>query len=312
MLKEFLVGSTGFVGSNLAEQHQFTGLFNSKNIENAYDQEPDLLVYAGVRAEMFLANKDPEADRRHIEDAIENIRRINPKECVLISSIAVYPDTHGADEETDIDESQLSAYGANRRYLERWVEENIENHLIIRLPAIFGKGLKKNFLYDFIHRVPKMLKAETFDEMSKKAPVLREFYIDQGNGFYKCVELSALDELVLKHYFDLLDYSALRFTDSRSAYQFYDLKKLWTHIMLARAGRLNTLNLATPPISVQTVYFALTHELFENYLPKEPFDYDLHTAHCKLFGREDGYIMSATEEMRSIREFIISEGGHAV
>ena len=56
---EYLVGYTGFVGSNLAASHTFDGQFNSRNIQQAFGGRPDLLVYAGVRAEMFLANHDP-------------------------------------------------------------------------------------------------------------------------------------------------------------------------------------------------------------------------------------------------------------
>ena len=55
-----LVGYTGFVGSNLASSTDFDGLYNSKNIEDAFKTKPDLLVYSGVRAEKFLANKEPD------------------------------------------------------------------------------------------------------------------------------------------------------------------------------------------------------------------------------------------------------------
>ena len=131
---DYLVGSSGFVGSNLASQHRFDGLFRSTNITEAYGKKPDLLVYAGVRAEMFLANRDPAADRRQIDTATENIRQIAPHECVLISSIAVYPDTHGADEDTEIKAENLSAYGANRLYLEQYKaisKANAEDYYII-------------------------------------------------------------------------------------------------------------------------------------------------------------------------------------
>ena len=147
-MKEYLVGYTGFVGSNLREQHRFDGLFNSKNITDAFGGKPDMLVYSGVKAEMFLANKDPEADYAQIEQAISNIQKIEPKQIVLISTVAVYPDIQDVDEDFEIDEKQLTAYGRNRLALERWVEKNCTNHLIVRLPAIFGNGLKKNFIYD--------------------------------------------------------------------------------------------------------------------------------------------------------------------
>ena len=92
-MKDALVGYSGFVGSNLRMQHTFSAAYNSSNIEAAFGTTPDLLVYAGVRAEMFLANQDPNADYQMIWNAIENIRKIAPKRLVLISTIAVYADT---------------------------------------------------------------------------------------------------------------------------------------------------------------------------------------------------------------------------
>ena len=102
-----LVGYTGFVGSNLLESHKFDKLYNSKNIREAYGLNPDLLVYAGIRAEMFLANQDPEADLRIINDAFDNIKIINPKKIVLISTVAVYGDDATGDEDKVIDKNKL-------------------------------------------------------------------------------------------------------------------------------------------------------------------------------------------------------------
>jgi hypothetical protein len=55
-----LVGYTGFVGSNLYDAGEFDAVYNSKNIQDAFGTTPDLLVYAGVRAEKYLANNDPD------------------------------------------------------------------------------------------------------------------------------------------------------------------------------------------------------------------------------------------------------------
>ena len=68
-MKTMLVGYTGFVGSNLSCQYDFTERYNSKNIEDAYGSKPDLLIYAGIRAEKYLANQDPNKDLRNIENA---------------------------------------------------------------------------------------------------------------------------------------------------------------------------------------------------------------------------------------------------
>ena len=53
-MKNALVGYTGFVGSNLAKEHDFEGLYNSKNIKNAYGTCPEFLIYAGIRARNIL------------------------------------------------------------------------------------------------------------------------------------------------------------------------------------------------------------------------------------------------------------------
>ena len=304
---DYLVGSSGFVGSNLASQHRFDGLFRSTNITEAYGKKPDLLVYAGVRAEMFIANRDPAADRRQIDTATENIRQIAPHECVLISSIAVYPDTHGADEDTEIKAENLSAYGANRLYLEQWVEQNIENSLIVRLPAIYGKNLKKNFLYDYIHVIPSLLTEAKLKELLPSAPRLEEYYVPQGNGFCKCRELDAAERRMLKELFQTLGFSALNFTDSRSEYQFYALKNLWGHIEIARANHLKRLNITTPPLSVAEVYRRLSGKEFTNILSRPPYSYDLHSKHFALFGGSSGYLLDREYELADIVEFVRAE-----
>lgn len=304
---DIIVGSTGFVGSNLIAQHSFDGLYHSTDISNAYGLNPDLLVYAGVRAEMFLANRDPEADRRLIDGAIENIQKIAPAECVLISTIAVYPDTHGADEDTEIREADLSAYGANRLYLERWVEQNIENCLIVRLPAIFGKNLKKNFLYDYIHVIPALLTEKKLEELLPDAPQLREYYVPQNNGFYRCKSLDSQERAELKKLFLKLGFSALNFTDSRSVYQFYALRHLWKHIETARANHLRRLNITTPPVSVSEVYHHLSGKDFTNLLSKPPFSYDLRSKYSALFGGESGYLITREQELEDIRAFVCAE-----
>src|SRR5574344_829222 len=101
-MRTAIVGHTGFVGSNICTSTKFDAYYNSKNIEAAFGTNPDLLVYSGVRAEMFLANKFPKKDLEIIKNAIENIKKIDPKRVVLVSSIAVYNQTFDVDENTVI------------------------------------------------------------------------------------------------------------------------------------------------------------------------------------------------------------------
>lgn len=155
-----LVGYTGFVGSNICMQagSYIEGLYNSKNIESAYKTNPDILIYAGLRAEKFLANTYPDKDKLLIEEAKQNIKEINPKKLILISTIDVFKEPKNVNEESNINLQGLQPYGYNRYQLELWVRENYPDALIIRLPALFGINLKKNFLYDFINIIPQLLK----------------------------------------------------------------------------------------------------------------------------------------------------------
>jgi len=140
-----LVGYTGFVGSNLYENGKFDVVYNSKNIEEAYGLEPDLLVYAGLRAEKYLANNAPEKDMEQIIQAEENIKKIKPKKLVLISTVDVFKEPRNVDENSEIDTENLHAYGYNRYQLELWVRKHDPEALIIRLPGLFGKNIKKKF-----------------------------------------------------------------------------------------------------------------------------------------------------------------------
>lgn len=304
---DILVGYTGFVGSNLSAAHDFSLCCNRKNIQDAFETKPDCLIYSGVPAEMFLANKDPEVDRRRIDQAIDNIKKIQPKQIVLISTVAVYPNPQNADEDTALEPTEMTAYGLNRYILEQWVENNIPNHLIVRLPAIFGVNLKKNFLFDYIHRIPTLLTEGKFVEFCAKEDLLTHYYVNQGNGFYKYEYAGESEEVELKECFSRLGFSALNFTDSRSKYQFYWLKNLWNDLSFAIQHGIQKLNLVTPPIQISDLYQQLEGKEFCNELSKPPFDYDLRTKYSELFGRKDGYIMDRAQEMQAIREFLHME-----
>ena len=41
---------------------------------------------------------------------------------------------------------------------------NFSNYLIVHLPGLYGKNIKKNFIYDLINIIPNMLKEDKFQE----------------------------------------------------------------------------------------------------------------------------------------------------
>ena len=146
-----LIGYTGFVGSNLAEQAPFENLYNSKNIEEMNGENFDTVVCAGVSAVKWLANKEPENDRANITKLAGTLASIKAKKFILISTIDVYPLNQHKDETFDCSDSSNHPYGRHRLEFEKFCNDTFEHCTIIRLPGLFGKGLKKNVIYDLIN-----------------------------------------------------------------------------------------------------------------------------------------------------------------
>uniref|UniRef100_UPI004028319A sugar nucleotide-binding protein n=1 Tax=Gemmiger formicilis TaxID=745368 RepID=UPI004028319A len=303
---DLLVGSTGFVGGNLLAKHTFATECHSSDITAQYGTRPDLCVYAGVPAAMFLANADPEADLAVMRAARENIRQIAPKRLVLISSIAVLADSRGVYEDSPARDTEgLPAYGKNRLQLERWVREDFPDALIVRLPALYGAGIRKNFLFDLHTITPAMLRPEKYSELAAKSPLVKSAYTLADNGFYK-LNVTA-DPAALRAFFAANDFNALAFTDARSRYQFYNLGRLWSDMEAARAADVKLLHLCTPPVSAAEVYTAVTGKAdWHNELPKPPFDYDLRSRHAALLGGSGDYLCTKQQELDDITRFMRS------
>ena len=109
----------------------------------------------------------------------------------------------------------------------------------------------------------------------------------------------------LKQRFAGLGFSALNFTDSRSVYQFYPLKRLWGDICKALDAGILLWNPATEPVSASEVHQYLTGEVFVNELSGAPAAYDYGTRHSEVFGGSGRYIMTKEEVLREIRAFIL-------
>ena len=301
-----LVGNTGFVGSNIFRNGQFHAGFDHTNIEQAYGLNPDLLIYAGVPAVKYLANQDREADFALIQQAFDNIQKINPKQLVLISSVDVYKDSFQKDEDAVMDKDGMEAYGLNRLLLEEMVREHYENALIVRLPALFGANIKKNFIYDLLNPAPSMLNEAKFNELSAKIDFLSECYQKQPNGFYQLQKIKASLKERLIQELSNNNFSALNFTDSRASYQFYNLDYLFDHITLALDNQIKVLNIATEPITAAEVYEYLYGKQFANHITDHPANYNFKTKHSAVFGSDDGYILKRDQILSDIKYFVHS------
>ncbi len=303
-MKDLLVGCTGFVGENLKRSHFFEGECHSTDIYRFYHSEPDLCVYAGVPSAMYMANSHPEEDLRVVQQAFDNIRQISPHKIVLISTVAVYGNPRGVDEKSDLHLKQLPAYGYNRALLENWVREEFEDALIVRLPALYGKGLKKNFLYDLHNIIPALLKKEKYEELSKNSELVKCSYTYSNNDFYKLSEKA--ETIKLRDFFENQNFNALSFTDSRSRYQFYNLNRLWNDLCKLLMTDISLINLVSPPVSTELIYQSISgKEDWQNRLINY-YDYDVRTLYADVFGGSNGYIMKEEEEIQDIIDYMMA------
>jgi len=146
-MKTILIGATGFVGSNLQQQIQFDALLSSRNIRDFRGQSVDRAIIAAGDARKWYANQNPQEDRSHIEQVIEDITSINIKRALHFSTVDVYASKQG-DEIMLADQISTDAYGSHRYLMEQVLKERFADVATIRLPGLFGPGLKKNLIFD--------------------------------------------------------------------------------------------------------------------------------------------------------------------
>lgn len=151
IMENALIGFSGFVGSTLLKQAHFDALYRSTNVREIEGREFDAVVCAGAPAQKWIANRDPEDDRRKIDKLIGHLRTIKSNTFILISTVDVFREPVGVDEDAPVEEAGLHAYGLHRRLLEKFVQDHFSSHLVVRLPGLVGPGLRKNVIFDFLN-----------------------------------------------------------------------------------------------------------------------------------------------------------------
>ncbi len=150
-MKRCLIGHTGFVGGNLARQGHFDAFFHSRNIAQLAGLEFDEIWCCGVSAVKWQANKDPEGDWRGITPLLDALGRAKAGRFVLISTVDVFKSPVAVDEAAIPERDGLHPYGLHRLMVEDFVTDRFRDRIVVRLPGLFGAGLKKNIIYDFLH-----------------------------------------------------------------------------------------------------------------------------------------------------------------
>jgi hypothetical protein len=307
-----LTGYSGFVGTNLLAQNDFSARFNSTNLPEIAGQRFSTLVVSSAPAAMWQANTAPKADRAGLLAQLGHLEKAHADRAVLISTIAVYHDPSAQPDEHSGDFEIETAYGAHRREFEEGFAARFPRHLIIRLPALFGPGLKKNFLFDLLNPVPTFLKPEVWnglrpglgrdegkllDRAFAKAP-------DTGLWLFDRKEFGTGDAgRRIAGILARAGISTRAFTNADSRYQFYGLARLWSDILHAFEHGLSALNCATAPVSAGEVHRAVLGEAME-FRSAPLVMQDMRSAHSAHWGRDDGYLVGRDQVLADIVQFM--------
>ena len=217
----------------------------------------------------------------------------------------MYGITEHADEAVEPCVDTLQPYGRHRRLLEQFVLEQHPGALIVRLPALFGNRLKKNFLFDMITVIPTMLRPQKFAEIAPDCPFeLAAYYQLQENGFYRLRIPDEQQHQQVYRFFRDYRFNALSFTDSRSRYQFYHLAHLWDDVQRALSAGLRVLNITTEPLQAGEIYRAVYRQPFVNELAHPPVAYNLKSQYAELWHGRDGYLQCRELVLPEIVSFV--------
>lgn len=156
-----LLGHTGFVGSHLRENldPETTAYFNSKNLAESTTHQFRDVYCACVPAVKWWANKHPSEDLCQTRTILGVLAKIKfTGRFVLISTIDVH-DAAVKNQTEECEHPSAEPYGSHRLQLENELRRLLGPRLlVVRLPALFGLGLKKNMLFDLLeqHRVDEL------------------------------------------------------------------------------------------------------------------------------------------------------------
>lgn len=306
-----LIGYTGFVGGVLREQQHFDALFNSFNISDIGRNRYSTVVCAAAPGSMVIANRNPAEDGKRIDELIETLKKVHCDRFILISSIAVLSDlAGGVDERTESYQTEF-AYGRHRRRLEAFVESSFANPIVVRLPALFGKGLRKNFLFDLMNPTPSMLDEAAFVALKDAA----------SNGLLQCAkevykfnqitEMWVLDRCKLNVH-DLrvpfgallseLRLDAVRFHNPLSTLQFYNMSRLSSDLAVVNSANVRRIHLAPEPLKLSDVYRRLMGVKMPVSEARQHHE-RMKTMYSHLWNRGDGFIEDSAVVIDQISSF---------
>ena len=182
---------------------------------------------------------------------------------------------------------------------------------IIRLPALFGINLKKNFLFDILNNAPSFFSLEKFSELRSKVRKRNHYLLDfyQYNSAFKVYMLNREElnssnmKVSLESLLDEFSASSIFFHSSNTTFQFYNLDSLWTDICKVIEDDLPIVHLAPEPVRTGEIYknFFLTDMPYTN---AQEHHEKIITRHSKLWGSNSTFIKNQETVSKEINSFL--------
>ena len=170
-MNALILGASGLVGGNCLNQFSLnkantvlgtyfsfktdnTQYFDTLNLDNPKnvdlnDFKPDVIVHCGALTHVdYCEDHVEESFQKTVQstiNAVEICKKYNAK-LVYLSTDYVFDGKKGFCVETD-EVNPLSVYGQHKLDAEKHVQENLENHLIVRITNVYGNEIRgKNFV----------------------------------------------------------------------------------------------------------------------------------------------------------------------
>ena len=306
-----VVGHTGFVGSTLMRARPGARGFNSKTIHQGAGAGFGTLYCAAAPGSMFAANKYPDRDAAAIDGLIASLSKMEAERFVLISTIAVLDRFDGGRTEADAAWQLDTPYGLNRRRLEEACQDRFSNCLVLRLPALFGEGLAKNFIFDLMNPMPTMLNEGAWAKLQAGLspaliPALERIYAPDPALGMQVIDRDALsalpDRAALEAEADALGVNAVMFHHRDTTYQFYEMARLAEDADRALAAGLDLLHLAPAPLSTAAIHQALTGRAMPETGARLHAE-DMRTLHAGLWGLDGPYNRAPEDVLAALSAF---------
>lgn len=223
-----IIGHTGFVGSNLTKYIDFEFKFNSKNINDIVNHKYDLLICSAPSATKWIINKNPDEDIENINKIFDLLKKTSFEKIILLSSIDVYgyETSKNLNENNYVDNKNNHNYGINRIYFENLITNAFEKSKVIRLPGLFGDGLKKNILFDIKNKNIKYLEENVNRNSSFQWYPIKNLYKDLN-------KINKLNNQIINiatetiYNYEIEELINQKIFNSRSNIQNYNIKSLF-------------------------------------------------------------------------------------